>query len=413
MKTLPTAGRAVLAAALTLALVPLTGLPAHATAPASPAASTTKADARKNLEKKALAEAKKAKGKGKRLVADYNTSVRQGATTKYTAAVIPYDSLTDIIHVGISLTEDGSLSVPSGFYEKTLVTKAHKAGDHVVLLIGGALPALSTASKKVQSKAAHNVAAWVKKHHYDGVDIDWEFPETKAERTYLVSIFTSLRHLLGKKAILSEDVAPWTVASYEVKKLSKIINWFNVMTYDCAGPWTGHGQLNEPILKASSNPFSSECTPGGSDQESVQIMLKAGAHRKQLNQGTPFYGYWYKTVSSLYGACPEAATSSDGTCGDAAVVSVDYGTDVVKMLASGEWTVHRDAESLVPYLLRTDGQPGFVTYDDPQSTYDRTLYSDWVQHLGGSFMWALELGWTGHSQPLLAAMHKATVGKKL
>jgi len=28
----------------------------------------------------------------------------------------------------------------------------------------------------------------------------------------------------------------------------------------------------------------------------------------------------------------------------------------------------------------------------PQSTYDRVLYSDWVQKLGGSFMWALEDG---------------------
>jgi GH18 family chitinase len=67
----------------------------------------------------------------------------------------------------------------------------------------------------------------------------------------------------------------------------------------------------------------------------------------------------------------------------------------------------------VPYLLRKDGTPGFVTYDDPQSTYDRVLYSDWVQKLGGSFMWALEEGWTGTSQPLLTAMHDATRGKKL
>jgi GH18 family chitinase len=142
-------------------------------------------------------------------------------------------------------------------------------------------------------------------------------------------------------------------------------------------------------------------------------MLAAGAKRKQLNQGTPFYGYWYKTVSSVYGACPEAATSSDGTCGDDVVTSLDYGSGVLPLLASGEWQVYRDPEGLVPYLLRKDGKPGFVTYDDPLSTYDRVLYSDWVQHLGGTFMWALELGYTGTDQPLLKAMHAATRGKLL
>jgi chitinase len=397
------------------ALAPLsisTAVNASASAVAPQATTTT--DARTALEKKALAAARKAKGKGKRLVADYNAPARPGETTKYTAKLIPYNSLTDIIHVGISLTASGGLSIPAGFYEKTLVKKAHKAGDHVVLLIGGEFPALSTSSKAVRKSALHKVASWVKKHKYDGVDIDWEFPENATQQKFLVSMFTQLRKELGKKAILSEDVAPWTVDSYEVRKLSKIINWFNVMTYDCAGSWTGHGQLNEPILKVPSDPAGDECTPGQSDEESVQVMLAAGAKRKQLNQGTPFYGYWYKTVSSLYGACPEAATSADKTCGDAVVSTVGYGADIVPMLASGEWQVYRDPEGLVPYLLRKDGTPGFVTYDDPLSTYDRVLYSDWVQKLGGTFMWALELGYTKTgSQPLVAAMHRATYGKKL
>lgn len=402
---------AVLAATLVLGM--LGSAPSAASAsPVSPAAPSGP-DLRASLEKDALVAAKKAKGKGKRLVADYNTPARQSGPVKYTAAQIPYSSLTDIIHVGISLTKTGGLSIPKGFYEKALVSKAHKAHVRVILLIGGELPTLSKASKKVQKRAARNVVQWVKKHKYDGVDIDWEFPESKAERSFLVSMFTMLRKDLGKKAILSEDVAPWAVGSYEVRKLSTIINWFNVMTYDCAGPWTGHGQLNEPILKVPSDTSPQECTPGQSDQESVQIMLKAGAKRKQLNQGTPFYGYWYKTVSALYGSCPEAATSEDGSCGDAVVPSLDYAHGILPLLASGEWDVYRDPEGLVPYLLRKDGKPGFITYDDPLSTYDRVLYSDWVQNLGGSFMWALELDWTGHDQPLLAAMHAATKGKVL
>jgi hypothetical protein len=32
---------------------------------------------------------------------------------------------------------------------------------------------------------------------------------------------------------------------------------------------------------------------------------------------------------------------------------------------------HYDAASLVPYLARKDGSPGFITYDDAFSTYAR------------------------------------------
>jgi GH18 family chitinase len=58
--------------------------------------------------------------------------------------------------------------------------------------------------------------------------------------------------------------------------------------------------------------------------------------------------------------------------------------------------------------VKKDGKPGFITYDDPQSTYLRVLYSDYVQNLGGTFMWSLDADYDGHSQDLLDAMDKAT-----
>lgn len=62
---------------------------------------------------------------------------------------------------------------------------------------------------------------------------------------------------------------------------------FNIMMYDCAGPWTAYGQLN---------------------------------------MGTPFYGYHYTNISQLFGLCPNAAYTSDGAC-DNTVLTVFYGPD--------------------------------------------------------------------------------------
>jgi len=63
----------------------------------------------------------------------------------------------------------------------------------------------------------------------------------------------------------------------------------------------------------------------------------------------------------------------------------------------------------VPYMLRTDGKDGYITYDDAFSTYYRVWYSDWKRGLGGTFMWSLDADYDGHSQDLLDAMYWATV----
>ena len=72
--------------------------------------------------------------------------------------------------------------------------------------------------------------------------------------------------------------------------------------------------------------------------------------------------------------------------------------------------VHLFLFAFAPYLLRTDGSPGYVTYDDQYSTYYRVWYSEYQRGLGGAFMWALDEDYNGHTQPLLDSMYQATMG---
>ncbi|MFZ0759633.1 MAG: hypothetical protein WAM69_06735, partial [Candidatus Sulfotelmatobacter sp.] len=76
----------------------------------------------------------------------------------------------------------------------------------------------------------------------------------------------------------------------------------------------------------------------------------------------------------------------------------------------GGWQTYYDPIALVPYMLRS-GENGFITYDDPVSTYLRVAYSDWMLGLGGTFMWSLDADYDGHSQDLLDAMYRATMNQ--
>ena len=339
----------------------------------------------------------------KRIVGDYGYWSKY-ATPAYGAAQIPYKKLTHINHAGVSFDATGTLSVPDGFLEPELITKAHAHGLRVLLLLGGDFSGLES-SGAVQT-LVDNFAAFASQYGYDGADIDWEYPATTGDRHFLVKLMALLRKS-NPNYTLSIDVAPWGGYGYDVKHLQTSLDYFNIMMFDCAGPWTAYGQLNSPIFWDGHDPAPSECQPGGSAYGAAQIYLEY-VPPQQLNMGMPFYGYFYTNINQLFGLCPNSAHTADHEC-DNKVLTENYGTFFKQRINKRGWKTYRDPIALVPYMLRTDGSDGYITYDDALSTYMRTWYSDYILGLGGTFMWSLDADYDGDSQDLLTAMYNATL----
>jgi chitinase len=333
----------------------------------------------------------------KRLIGDYGYWSRT-QTPPYSSAQIPFKELTHINHAGVSFDANGNLVVPSGFIEKELLTKAHNNGVKVMLLLGGDFSGLETTTGGLNALLA-NLFVFINEYGYDGVDIDWEYPSSNADSAFFYSLMLGLRSNFPSPYIISADVAPWG-GDYDFPDTQNIVDYYNIMTYDCAGPWTDSAQLNSAIFPDPYNLEPYDCEPGGSVKEAIDIYEALPVPAAKLNIGTPFYGYFYHKANALWGSCPNQDCS--GT------PSENYGTFFKQRINAMGWRTYYDPYAMVPYMLKADGSDGFITYDDPASTFYRVWYTDWGRGLGGTFIWSLDADYDGTTQDLLDAAYNAS-----
>jgi chitinase len=333
----------------------------------------------------------------KRLVAYYFYQ-DQTRVPAYTARQIPFRELTHLIHVALVVgpSGDGAVEISPHAIEARLIPKAHAAGVRVLVCVQGPAIAFSkvAASPTARSRFAQNVKDFIFKYSYDGVDIDWEVPEGQADVANDVLLMQALRDTLPFPRYLVSMATPsepghW--GEYDFAHLTPIVDFYNVMTYDFHGPWTNHAGHNSPL-------FSNENDPGhdGSIDDSVNLYLnKLGVPPEKINLGTAFYGFEFP-VGQLHSAC---------NC-DKSTVSRDYGTYIKPRIGNEGWVQSVDPVAMAPYLVRGSAPPGFITYDDADSTARKVVYALAVRDLGGVFMWELSEDYDGKKQDLLDSMYQ-------
>jgi chitinase len=326
-------------------------------------------------------------------------------TPPYTAAQIPYRKLTHISHAFLAIKSDGGISIDPTLLEPALISGAHAAGVKVLISIGGASESQSAAfaavakSAVLRSTFARNVHDFITTNGYDGVDIDWEVPNAPADTEPCILLIKTLRAELPSPKFLLSMAIPANPANYgtgfDVHALAAILDFINVMTYDFHGPWGNHAGHNSPILQSPADPGLE-----GSLTTSMDLYEKAYlVERRKLNFGTAFYGYDFEGAKSLWDVC---------NCGKT-TTSVNYGTAIKPRINRDGWKSYFDKDAQAPYLLREGSAPGpgFVTYDDADSTAAKTALILGTRKMGGVFMWDLSADYDGASQDLLDAMSRA------
>lgn len=312
---------------------------------------------------------------------------------------------------------------------KSLVTGAHAAGKKVILSIGGWGQSdgfsQSVATDALRQTFATSMKTIVDKYSLDGVDIDWEYPNSAYAGTYsgadaanFQTFLGVLRTTLGTSKIISAATAqaPWISSSGgtvgSVARAAAAVDYIMIMNYDVWGSSSTPGP-NAPLANLCGN----STQPGASAAAAVKAWTAAGMPASKLLLGNPYYGYIststkttliqrdldgnidQQALLSRRGAPPPSrsqidmemqkrdVSASTGSINFDALITAGVLTlSGSTYVAAGGYTKYWDDCSDTPYLA--NGKK-VITYDDPDSIFDKAAFAK-EAGLAGCSTWSVD-----------------------
>ncbi|KAL8236948.1 hypothetical protein R6Q59_018029 [Mikania micrantha] len=283
---------------------------------------------------------------------------------------------------------------PTALLLKNFTTTLHEKKPSIKTLfsIGGGLVdpklfsrmALGHDSRKSFILSTIEVA---RKFGFDGVDLDWEFPQTPIDMVNFGHLIHEWRVEVKKEAkstgkpelLLSaatyykpEVTLDNVYRKYPVESINKNLDWINAMCYDYHGSWD---LSTTGTLAALYDPNSKVSTSDG-----LESWIKGKIHREKLVMGLPLYGRtWQLKDPSLYGIGAPAVDVGPGDEGQMLYA------DVEKFNVKNNAKVVFDFPTVSVYSV---AGVSWIGYDDVRSVKIKIEYAQELK-IGGYFFWAV------------------------
>ena len=206
-----------------------------------------------------------------------------------------------VVHAFAEPVADGTIGEGLGnfsAYQAALLSEAHARGKSVILSIGGAFPprladqfATIAGNPTLLQTFSQNVVSYIQAKGYDGVDIDWEFPDFptggRAKMTSLMQAVHSAVKAANPNFIVMFATGPgYYLGSYDFAALQQHTDFFFYFGYDWKNPQNG------PMTKPGSIQYTSadDQLPEASVSGGIQYVLNKGFPAAKIICGLPFYG---------------------------------------------------------------------------------------------------------------------------
>ena len=239
---------------------------------------------------------------------------------------------------------------------------------------------------------------------FDGIDLDWEYPGPfegmnftgqDADFDNFASLVEDIRAAIGPSKLITAamSAAPAKLQGFDWPRLQRSMDYFNMMTYDFAGGFSGKANHNAPVY-----PYADAETPEFNWQSTLNTLNQKGVPSNKINFGIPFYGRGVitdgaaelgkATVKRQDNVQPDGqiSTASDFVNWPRDVYDGTPNHFYIKQKALGAnsgWTRKWDNEAQVPYLVKDNY---FLSYDDEESVGVKAGFIN-DNNLAGTIIW--------------------------
>ncbi|KAF2818198.1 hypothetical protein CC86DRAFT_435113 [Ophiobolus disseminans] len=242
-------------------------------------------------------------------------------------------------------------------------------------------------------KFIKSLIGYMQKYALDGVDLDWEYPVADdrggvpLDYSNFVLLCADIREAFdsydpGWQLTLTLPASYWYLKGFDIKRLEKYVDWFNVMTYDIHGLWDQHNIWTGPFLKGHTNITEIE--------DGLDLLWRNDVSSKKVVMGFGFYGRGFTMEDMSCSTPPSCTFSGPGFAGDCTNEPgiLSYNGKALNYATKLSSSVHYDEESSVKYMTFSGNQ--WVSYDDAQS-FERKKKYMFSRCLKGLMIWELGL----------------------
>eukprot|EP00834_Sanchytrium_tribonematis_P006907 NODE_558_length_6080_cov_0.296773.p1 type:complete len:394 gc:universal NODE_558_length_6080_cov_0.296773:3539-4720(+) len=323
-----------------------------------------------------------------------DTNVFMGYTTNwdFDTTKIP-EYLTHIMHAFAKISEDGTVSPDAkdigkpdgckidGYYAQLNEIK-RKQGSKISLSIGGwtyreQFKPVLTDEKKRRVFVVSAIELMLD-GGFDGIDLDWEYPQDLTEGQVYVDTLKDLREALDKKGtyLLTSaiPISVDTLTNFKLMEAKEYVDWFNVMNYDGA-----NGETASPFSAVYPGP--STRTKVANFRDALKYMQGLGVENSKIVLGIPLYGKSYNIAKDL-----DSDKIIDAKLLDNKPTDLTH-SEIVDLTNKGGYEKYEDEPTRSVYLYnKAEGK--FVTFDD-KSTAENKAQLVHNEGLRGVFFWEL------------------------